>query len=345
MNPLILQEPVNKDFLYPFTVMHSIIDLRIGILTLREKWEYLLGEKIQIGGGAEESGIPATVLPSTKLADDIKQGKFDFANAPKLSFPWQIFQLTDEVIRMDYELVTQNRVSNPISKTNQLISPKSIFVEEGVKMEHVILNASTGPIYISKNAEVMEGSMIRGPFFLGEESVVKMGSKIYGACSIGKKCIVGGEIKNSVFFDYSNKAHDGYIGDSVIGSWCNLGAGTSNSNLKNTGGVIKIWSRESNSFIPSTTKCGLLMGDYSRSAINTSFNTGTVVGICCNVFGSGLTPKYIPDFSWGFPEFETYDFEKAIQDISQWKKFKNELMTDNEIQTLKPIFANLKKNK
>ena len=337
MNPFILKEPANKDFLYPFTEMHSISDLRIGILTIREKWEYLLGEKIKIADEDKGSGIPATVLPSVKLVDDIKNGILDFSNAPKLSFPWQIFQLTDEAIRMDYGLVTKNRICGPISTSNQLISPKSIFVEEGVKMEHVILNASSGPIYISKNAEIMEGSMIRGPFFLGEESVVKMGSKIYGASSIGKKCIVGGEIKNAVIFDYSNKAHDGYLGDSVIGSWCNLGAGTSNSNLKNTGAVIKIWSRESNSFIPSTTKCGLLMGDYSRSAINTSFNTGTVVGICCNVFGSGLTPKYVPDFSWGFPEFETYAFEKAIQDISQWKKFKNELMTDHEIQTLKPI--------
>src|SRR5204863_3570859 len=163
---------------------------------------------------------------------------------------------------------------------------------KGAKVEHSMLNASNGPIYVGKNAEVMEGCMIRGPFALGQNAVLKMGSKVYGATSIGPSCAVAGEIKNSVLFGYSNKAHDGYLGDSVIGEWCNLGAGTSNSNLKNTAGIVKVWVDSKDDYLPVGVKCGLLMGDYSRSAINTSFNTGTVVGVCCNVFCERFPSKY-----------------------------------------------------
>jgi UDP-N-acetylglucosamine diphosphorylase/glucosamine-1-phosphate N-acetyltransferase len=338
MNPIVLNEPSSKDYLFPFTLMRSVPDIRIGILTLREKWEYLTGEKITVTRDNDDKTIPAGIIPSQQLIESIKKGAYNFLEEENLQYPWQIFQLTDAGIRSDFILITKNKKSEPLSDTNRAISPENIFIEEGATIEHSILNASTGPIYISKNALVMEGSMIRGPFFLGEESVIKMGAKIYGATSIGKKCVIGGEVKNSVFFNYSNKAHDGYIGDSVIGEWCNLGAGTSDSNLKNTAGIIKMWSEEKKEFIPAGTKCGLLMGDYSRSAINTSFNTGTVTGICCNVFGSGLTPKHIPNFSWGFNISYEYEFEKAMIDIANWKKLKNELLTDTEIQTLKHIF-------
>ena len=323
------------DFLFPFSLTRSILDIRIGILTLREKWKYLSGLEIEIGDG---QAIHANIIPSQKLVQSIKESNPDFSDVQKLEYPWQIFQLTDMAIRSDFNLLTKDKKSCQLSATNRCISPENIFIEEGAKIEHAILNGSTGPIYISKNAEIMEGSMIRGPFFLGEESVVKMGAKIYGATSIGKKCVVGGEIKNSVFFDCSNKAHDGYIGDSVIGAWCNLGAGSSNSNIKNTASDVKVWHAPSNQFISAGKKCGLLMGDYSRSAINTSFNTGTVVGVCCNVFGEGLTPKYIQSFSWGINNSEEYEMEKALNDIANWKKLKNETLTDIEIQTLKHIF-------
>jgi len=179
--------------------------------------------------------------------------------------------------------------------------------------------------------------MIRGPFSLGEGSVLKMGSKVYGATSIGPHCIVGGEVKNSVLFGYSNKAHDGYLGDSVIGEWCNLGAGTSNSNLKNNAGEVKIWTPRGQ--VNAGHKCGLLMGDYSRSMINTSFNTGTVVGVCCNVFGSGLTPKYLPSFSWGNDGIDRYEFERALNDIESWKKLKGKKISKKERSILKHIFG------
>jgi UDP-N-acetylglucosamine diphosphorylase/glucosamine-1-phosphate N-acetyltransferase len=178
--------------------------------------------------------------------------------------------------------------------------------------------------------------MIRGPFALGEGSVLKMGSKVYGATSMGPYCAVGGEVKNSVLFGYSNKAHDGYLGDSVIGEWCNLGAGTSNSNLKNNAGQVKIWTPKGQ--VNAGPKCGLFMGDYSRSMINTSFNTGTVVGACCNVFGSGLTPKYLPSFSWGNDGIDRYEFERAMNDIENWKKLKGKKISKKEKYILKYIF-------
>jgi UDP-N-acetylglucosamine diphosphorylase/glucosamine-1-phosphate N-acetyltransferase len=253
-----------------------------------------------------------------------------------LQYPWEIFQWNDEAIRDDFELITAKRRSQAISKTNSVQKSSQVFIEKGAKVEHSVLNASTGPIYIGKNAEVMEGCMIRGPFALGDEAVLKMGSKTYGATSIGPGCAVAGEIKNSVLFGYSNKAHDGYLGDSVIGEWCNLGAGTSNSNLKNNAGEVKIWTPRGQ--MNAGNKCGVLMGDYTRTAINTSINTGTVLGVSCNVFGAGLTPKYLPSFSWGNDGIDRYEFDKAIADIVNWKKLKEKKLSKNEKSILKYIF-------
>jgi UDP-N-acetylglucosamine diphosphorylase/glucosamine-1-phosphate N-acetyltransferase len=253
-----------------------------------------------------------------------------------VQYPWNIFQLNDWAIRQDFELLTKKRKSQSISKTNTVIKPSEIFIEKGAKVEHCILNASTGPVYIGKNAEVMEGSMIRGPFALGEGSLLKMGTKVYGATTLGPYCIGGGEIKNSVLFGYSNKAHDGYLGDSVIGEWCNMGAGTSNSNLKNTASEIRVWTQSGEK--DAGKKCGVMMGDYSRTAVNTAINTGTVIGVCSNVFGSGLTPKYIRNFSWGFEASNEYGFEKALSDIEAWKQLKKQTLAENEKNILKYIF-------
>jgi UDP-N-acetylglucosamine diphosphorylase/glucosamine-1-phosphate N-acetyltransferase len=338
MKAIVLNE-LPGNFLYPFTLTRSVLDIRIGITTIREKWAFLTNNSFDIHINNEQ-GIPANIIPSEELLQSAQKNNPDFLHAQKIEYPWQIFQLTDMAMRSDFILLTKNKKSHPVSNTNRLISSENIFIEEGCKIEQSILNGSTGPIYISKNAEIMEGCMIRGPFYLGEESIVKMGTRIYGATSVGKKCVIGGEIKNAVFFDYSNKAHDGYIGDSVIGSWCNLGAGSSNSNIKNTASEVKVWHEMSKQFIDAGIKCGLLMGDYSRSAINTSFNTGTVVGCGSNVFGDGLTPKHIPSFSWGFDNSVKYNFGKALNDIANWKKLKNEELTDIEIQTLKHIFEN-----
>ena len=376
--------------LHPFTLIRHIQDLRVGILTIREKWEKLLGltsfdkwegyylddeRSVKIDkniGNHTCLMIHANVLPTKKLVSKIKKlqhGEFltvkdEGAVAYKFSanevmglhkikmsrsvehdekiqvlhYPWQLFQLNDAQIRSDFELLTARRKSKVISKTNTTVNPKQIFIETGAKVEHCMLNASTGPIYIGKNAEVMEGSMIRGPFAMGEGSLVKMGSKIYGATTLGPCCLAGGEIKNSILMGYSNKAHDGYLGDSVIGEWCNLGAGTSNSNLKNNCGDVTYWVHADKKEMSAGNKGGLLMGDYSKAAINTSFNTGTVVGICCNVFAQGLAPKYIPHFSWGCDGITRYKLDNALTDIEKWKQLKGIAVTEKEKQVLASIY-------
>jgi UDP-N-acetylglucosamine diphosphorylase/glucosamine-1-phosphate N-acetyltransferase len=263
---------------------------------------------------------------------------YDIENVKRLEYPWQMFQWNDEMIRKDFALITKDKISQKISATNKTISPENIFLEDGAVVEFATLNASTGPIYIDKNATIMEGCFIRGPFSLGENSVLKMGTKIYGAATLGSNCMGGGEIKNSIMHSFSNKAHDGYLGDSVIGSWCNLGAGTSNSNIKNTAADIIMKDFFSNENINAGNKCGVLMGDYSRAAINSSLNTGTVVGVCCNVFGEGLLQRIIDDFSWGTKM--KYEFDKAIRDIDNWKKLKHQSINENEISILKYIFDN-----
>ena len=384
------EEYCKPENLHPFTYTRHIQDIRIGILTIREKWEqylkipsldkwedhYLDNEqsiKIEKGIGKDDYVlVHANVLPTKAIISKIKKLKNgEFLSAGKeggiaykfshkevlglhkikinhsvdyrgelkvIHYPWQISQLNDWALREDFGLITAKRKSKAISKTNKLINPSEIFMEAGAKVEHCILNASEGPVYIGKNAMIMEGSMIRGPVAVCEGAVVKMSTKIYGATTIGPFCTVGGEIKNSVLFGFSNKAHDGYLGDSVLGEWCNLGAGTTNSNVKNNAGEVKYWVDADKKEISAGTKGGMLMGDYSKAAINTSFNTGTVVGICCNVFSPGLTPKLIPNFSWGADGITKYKLNKALVDIDNWKKLKGLTITDKEKQILTDIY-------
>ena len=335
----------SRHSLYPFTHTRHTADIRIGILTIREKWEKLTGFKVSTAQEELKEDsivVDAALIPVQSNFEAILEAAKNKQNLPgttdikRLQQPWNIFQFNDWALRSDFELLTPDRTSKDISSTNQLISPGNIFVEEGAEVSHSILNASTGPIYIGKNAQVLEGCLIRGPFSLGNNALLKMGTKVYGATTIGPYCVGGGEIKNSVLFAHSNKAHDGYLGDSVIGEWCNLGAGTSNSNVKNTGGDVKyITDSNSNSMIAGN-KAGLLMGDYSRAAINTSFNTGTIVGVCCNVFGDAPA-KFVNNFSWGN---ERYIFEKAVSDIANWKKMKGQEITPGEIELLRQLYSN-----
>ncbi|QEC44250.1 putative sugar nucleotidyl transferase [Pseudobacter ginsenosidimutans] len=341
-----LNESEVRDQLFPFSQVRSVPDIRVGILTIREKWEMLLGYPVQLADSA--NGIPAgaqliaaNIIPTKAFVASLKTNPAepDWESVRVLQYPWHIFQFNDWAIREDFELITADRSSTPVRDTSvQAINPSQIFIEPGARLQHCILNAATGPIYIGRNAEIMEGSLIRGPFALGEDGVVKMGAKIYGATTIGPGCVAGGEIKNSVMMGYSNKAHDGYLGDAVLGEWCNLGAGTSNSNLKNNASDVKVWHQPSKQYLAAGIKCGLLMGDYSRAAINTSFYTGTVVGICANVFGDGIPPRFVPSFTWGNKGLSKYEFEKALTDIEVWKKFKHQHLTEEEIKRLRTIF-------
>jgi len=385
------EEYCRPENLHPFTYTRHIKDIRIGILTIREKWEKYLkipsaakwedhylddGDAVKIQKGIGKDNyllVHANVLPTKAIISKIKSLKngefltsgkeggvaFKFSDKEilglhkikisnsvsykglmnALHYPWQLFELNDWALREDFNLITARRKSKPISRTNKLVNAPQIFVEAGARMEHCIINASEGPVYIGKNVLIMEGSIIRGPVALCEGTVVKMGTKIYGATTVGPYCTVGGEIKNSVLFGYSNKAHDGYLGDSVLGEWCNLGAGTSNSNMKNNAGDVKYWIDADQQEKYAGSKGGLLMGDYSKSAVNTAFNTGTMVGVCCNVFCAGLTPKFIGNFSWGVDGITKYQLSKALVDIAKWKKLKGLEISEREKQILTDIYT------
>lgn len=344
-----------RDHLLPLTYTRPIADLRIGIVTIREKWEHFLNskcshftqdylrEKFPLISKSENTLINGGLIPDANLLKSIqglKTGQslvsdgeclavcltaeglagFNPCNARiyeeiiyenkflQVTFPFDIFSLNGECLKQDFEWMTNGKKSAEISSTNQVLSPENVFLEEGAKVECAILNASTGPIYIGRDAEIMEGSVVRGPFALGESSTVKLSAKIYGPTTIGPHSKVGGELNNVVIQGYSNKGHDGFLGNSVIGEWCNLGADTNNSNLKNNYAEVKIWNYVENRFKGTGLQfCGLIMGDHSKCGINTMFNTGTVVGVFANIFGSGFPRNFVPSYAWGGPHgFQEY---------------------------------------
>lgn len=354
----ILFDGTVRNSLLPFTFTRPVADIRVGILTIREKWEKYLGyttttltedylmEKYPMVEMEKNILINASFLPNEVLVELIlnleknqaivyeeeivafysenTQQEIDFdtyemlpleSEVMQIVHTWDIFSKNDKAIRDDFELLTQDRTSQPIPKSVNVIAPEHVFIEEGAKLEFVILNASTGPIYIGKDAEIMEGSVIRGPFALCEHAQVKLATKIYGATTVGPHCRVGGEINNSVLFAFSNKGHDGFLGNSVLGEWCNIGADSNNSNLKNNYEEVKLWSYETGSFQKTGLQfCGLMMGDHSKCGINTMFNTGTVVGVSANIFGSGFPRNFVPSFAWGGASgFTTYQTKKAFE--------------------------------
>lgn len=259
----------------------------------------------------------------------------NYPNAQFIQDAIQILQFHTSIVQRDFDWVKTNRTTATIDPSNNLINPDQIFVEAGAQILCSNLNANDGPIYIGKEAVVMEGVSIRGPFVLGDKAVVKMNTSIYGTTSIGPYCLAGGEIKNSIMMGYSNKGHEGYLGDSIIGFWCNLGAGTSNSNIKNTAGPIQMWNESKQIWDTIGQKMGMLMGDFSRFAIQSSINTGTYIGVSASIFGNGLLPKNIPNFTLGV--LPGYQFDKVIEDIDNWKKLKGFKVTIAETQILKHL--------
>ncbi len=261
---------------------------------------------------------------------------------------WDIFSLNDYAIRADYEIVTKDRISAPIPQHITVTGKSHIFIEEGAVINAgCIINATTGPVYIGKDSEILEGSIIRGPLALCEHSVIKMGAKIYGATTIGNGSKVGGEISNAVFFSNSNKGHDGFLGNAVIGEWCNLGADTNCSNLKNNYDEVKIWDEHNNRSVKTgLTFCGLMMGDHSKCGINTMFNTGTVVGVSSNIFGAGFPEKFVPSFCWGGADgMTTYSFERAMDTAARMMARRNVQMSDAERSMYQYLFAHTTKQR
>src|SRR5690554_2348248 len=379
----ILFDGEQRNQLLPFTFTRPVADLRIGILTLREKWQYFLNRSLSIQTqpylskkyplqlANKNIKINAAYLPTQNLVGLIKnlqenQALFDgptpiayfytpnqseewtdfdiisytFTDLIKIEHPWDLFRYNGLAIERDFELLTQNRTSAPLPDSVQVMGQEQIFVEQGARLSFCTLNATTGPIYIGKNAEIMEGVMVRGPLALGEESTLKMGAKIYGPTTIGPHSKVGGEVNNSVIFGYTNKAHDGFLGNSVLGEWCNLGADTNNSNLKNNYAEVRLWSYQQERFVPTGLQfCGLMMGDHSKCGINTMFNTGTVVGVSANIFGSGFPRNFIPDFSWGGSGgLTTYTTQKAFEVAAEVMKRREVTFTEEDQAILQHVF-------
>lgn len=358
---IILFDDARRENLRPLTFMRPIADIRIGILTIREKWEHYFGiptstltepylsVKYPVVKKPDNILINGAICPTPELVNAINALKPNQALVCKeniiamrlteealhngsdsylqsveevettleyleISNTWDIFALNDKAIREDFSLLTKGRKSQKISGTNHF-SGGDIFIEEGATVEFATLNATTGPIYIGKKAEIMEGALLRGPLAVCEHATIKMGAKIYGATTIGPHSKAGGEISNSVIFGYSNKAHDGFMGNSVIAEWCNIGADTNTSNLKNTYETIKIWNYPGQTFVNTGLQfCGMIMGDHSKCGINTMFNTGSVVGVNCNIFGPGFQRNFISSFQWGGTSgFVNYDLKRAFK--------------------------------
>lgn len=254
---------------------------------------------------------------------------------------WDIFSLNDFALRADYELLAAGRKSAAIPEGVTVTGKENFFIEEGAIVNvGCIINAKAGPVYIGKDAEILEGTLIRGPLAMCEHSVIKMGAKVYGATTIGPGCKVGGEINNTVFFANSNKAHDGYLGNAVIGEWCNLGADTNCSNLKNNYDEVKVWNEYLGKSVKTgLTFCGLVMGDHSKCAINTAFNTGTVVGVSCNIYGSGFPNQFIPSFCWGGSDgMFTYKLEKAMDTAGRMMARRSKSLSDAELKMYAYVF-------
>jgi len=386
MNYILYDGSVRNNLL-PFTFTRPVADIRIGILTIREKWEKYLGtttttvteeylsEKFPMVEMAENVMINASFCPNEVLVEMIQflqpnqaivkndeiiafyttdeQEEVVFEDYDLLEIEedclqvehtWDIFQKNDQAIRDDFELLTQDRKSQPIPSTVNVLGAENIFIEEGAVLNFCTLNATTGPIYIGKDAEIMEGSVIRGPFALCDHAQVKLATKIYGATTVGPHSRVGGEVNNSVLFAYSNKGHDGFLGNAVLGEWCNIGADSNNSNLKNNYESVKLWDYETERFVNTGLQfCGLMMGDHSKCGINTMFNTGTVVGVAANIFGAGFPRNYIPNFTWGGAQgTQAYLPVKAFETAKIVMSRRNIDFTDLDEDILTHIFNETK---
>lgn len=387
MNYILFDGPFRNNLL-PFTFTRPVADIRVGILTIREKWESYLGsvittvtedylsEKFPMVEMPQNIMINASYLPNAELVEMIKSLESNqaiFHNEQVIAFSseehmevenfdnfqpieyqgecivientWDIFSKNQLAIQDDFYLITNNRKSQPIPPTVNVINAENIFIENGAKLNFVTLNAENGPIYIGRDSEIMEGSVIRGPFALCDHAIVKMASKIYGATTVGPHCRVGGEVNNSVMFAYSNKGHDGFLGNSVLGEWCNLGADTNNSNLKNNYAEVRLWDYNTEGFSKTGLQfCGLMMGDHSKCGINTMFNTGTVVGVSANIFGSGFPRNFIPSFSWGGSSgFITYKTDKAFEVAKVVMDRRQVVFTDQDASILQHVFELTKK--
>ncbi len=385
MNLVLFDGPLRNNFL-PFTFTRPVADMRIGIFTIREKWEYLfnaktsslteayLSKKHPLHLAEDNLFIDASFLPSNSLKsaiEDLKSGEALIKEEQLIAYRsntiikpgehfieieyskpitalknnWDLFLNNGEAIRSDFEWVILGKESDCLPNHCTKVGDHPIFIEKGASVSCSIFNTEAGPIYIGKDCQVMEGCLVRGPFAMSEGSILKMGAKIYGPTTLGPYCKVGGEVNNAILFGYSNKGHDGFLGNSVLGEWCNLGADTNTSNLKNDYTSVRLWDYSSESFVKTGEQfCGLLMGDHSKSAIDTMFNTGTVVGVNATIFGSGFVKNFIPSFSWGGERnSRIFKLEKALETASLVMERRGIPLSDNDSNILKEVYNQTKK--
>lgn len=394
MNYILFDENNVRTNLLPLTFMRPVCDIRVGILTIREKWEKRLGtttstltekylsRKYPLIKEQDNILINGSVCPTDEIINLVKNLKQNQAvisgeniiawhvsaeeleqagehtgeemdeiqvkEAPlKINHTWDIFARNEQAITEDFDFITKGRTSGAISQSNRIIGNNPVFVEPGATLECAVLNTTKGPVYIGKDAEIMEGAMIRGPVAVCDHAQVKMSAKIYGPTTIGPYSRVGGEVNTSVIFGYSNKAHDGFLGHSVIAEWCNLGADTNTSNLKNTYDSVRLWSYKRQTFVNTDLQfCGLIMGDHSKCAIDTMFNTGTVVGVNANIFGSGFQRNFIPSFTWGGTEGRSnYALDKAITVAEAVFKRRSVPFTETDKELMTDVYHLTLKNK
>jgi len=385
MNFILFDDNEIRQNLFPITLTRPVAEIRVGIVTIKEKWEYFLKtsvsfltenylqQKFPTKFETENIYINSAVCPDQAIVEKIISLKENekiifegiviaFKTSENKQFPlsslekyknisfdqaltvitqlWDIFLKNGEQLRKDFIWLTKNKISQPINDQHtKIYFPENIFIEEGVHIRAAILNAEPGPIYIGKNAIIQEGSIIRGAFAMLEGVHLNMGSKMRGDITIGPFCKVGGEVSNTVFFGYSNKSHEGFLGNSVVCEWCNFGADTNSSNMKNDYGNVKLWNYPKNKMVDTGRQfCGLIMGDHSKAGINTMFNTGTVVGVNCNVFGEGFPDNFVPSFSWGGKNYEKYRLEKALQVAKITMARRDKVFDDIEKNILEYIF-------
>jgi UDP-N-acetylglucosamine diphosphorylase/glucosamine-1-phosphate N-acetyltransferase len=373
---IILSDNGNHQKFCPLTLTKPIGELRVGILKISDKYRkrfskegieanicfeteaYLEGKYSKCSDGSF-IWVNAQVLPDSIIIKEIleliegeqlskgdtliayhtnksKVNRESRSNPIILNERWEMYQKNDRAINEDFEFLTKDRISQKIPISNQVLGDQ-VFLEVGAKVECSILNSLSGPIYLDEDSEIMEGSIVRGGLALGKHAVLKLGTKIYGPTTIGDHSKVGGEVNNSVFQSYSNKGHDGFIGNSLIGEWCNLGADTNTSNLKNNYGEVKTYSYETKKIEQTeVTFMGLAIGDHSKCGINTMFNTATTVGVNANIFGAGFPKKYIESYSWGGDA--VYDFDKAIEVAKMVYSRRNKELAQTDIDILRHLY-------
>jgi len=359
MNYILFDSVAARRKLLPFTYTRPVAEIRVGILTIADKWrkhlksgisyltEEYLSTKFSVTFEEQNLYISGNLCPNSQLLKAIKDLKPNQKlvkegvllaslegqtacktigeNCEEIQFNedatfitqnWHIFKQNGAEIKADYTLITKGRKSQTISDPyTRIYNKENIFIEEGADIKDATLNAANGPIYIGKEASIEEGAIIRGPFAICHNSTVNTNARMRGDITIGPWSKVGGEVSNSVIFGFSNKGHDGFLGNSVLGEWCNIGADTNTSNLKNNYDLIKVWDYEKGGFLNTGEQfCGLMMGDHSKCGINTMFNTGTVVGVGANIFGAGFPRTFIPSFAWGGPAgFTTFKLPKVFE--------------------------------